>query len=115
MGKSIIADKSEDFAVKIVELSKRLKDEGCEYALRNQILRSGTSIGANTAEGASAYSKPDFYAKMGIALKEADETLYWLRLLHRSGYIKNDYYNSLYEECKKLTLILTAILKNNKN
>jgi four helix bundle protein len=86
---NIIVEKSFHFAIKIVELSKVLRPAN-EYILSKQILRSGTSIGANVEEAIGAFSKKDFTAKMGIALKEARETRYWLRLLERTQLLKFD-------------------------
>ena len=84
MRESITADKSLDFAVRIVNVSKYLMNENKEYILSKQLMHSGTSIGANVAEAQRGQSKADFIAKMSIALKEANETLYWLKLLHRT-------------------------------
>ena len=82
MSDNIIAGKSLEFAVRIVNLCKYLMNDKKEYILSKQLMRSGTSIGANVAEAQQAQSKPDFINKMNIALKEAYETNYWLRLLH---------------------------------
>ena len=84
MADSIIENKSFDFAVRIVNLYKHLTTDKKEYVLSKQLLRSGTSIGANVSEGEKGQSKADFNAKMNIALKEANETFYWLRLLHKT-------------------------------
>ena len=84
MSKSVVKDKSFDFAVRIVKLCRYLREEKKEFVLSKQVLRSGTSIGANVAEAQKAQSRPDFNAKLNIALKEANETYYWLRLLYKT-------------------------------
>ena len=84
---SIIEKKSFDFAVRIVNLYKHLTADKKEFVLSKQLLRSGTSIGANVAEGERGQSRPDFNSKMSIALKEATETYYWLRLLHCTAFL----------------------------
>ena len=86
-----------------------------EYILSKQILWSGTSIGANAKEGVNAQTKSDFYAKMYISYKEANETEYWLELLHESGYIDTKAFESIYSDCKELIKILAAITKTQKN
>lgn len=83
--------------------------------LSKQVLRSGTSIGANAKEGSMAQSKADFAAKLSIALKEAGETEYWLELLHESDYLEKAAFNSIYEDNKELIKILTSILKTSRN
>ena len=115
MDNNIILDKSKSFALRIIKLYKYLCDSKKEYILSKQILRSGTSIGANAKEGANAQSKADFCAKMYIAYKEANETEYWLELLHESGYIEKNAFDSMYSDCKELIKILAAITKNAKN
>lgn len=112
---NVILDKSKAFALRIIKLYKYLCEEKKEYVLSKQVLRSGTSIGANAKEGVNGQSKPDFYAKMYIAYKEANETEYWLELLYESGYIdKKEAYESLYNDCKELIKILAAITKTQK-
>ena len=115
MDNNIILDKSKSFALRIIKLYKYLCDSKKEYILSKQILRSGTSIGANAKEGANAQSKADFCAKMYIAYKEANETEYWLELLYESGYIEKNAFDSMYSDCKELIKILAAITKNAKN
>lgn len=110
-----IVDKSEVFAVQIINLCKDLDTDRNSRRLADQIVRSGTSIGANVAEAVCAFSKPDFYAKMSIALKEANETLYWLKLLWRTNYIDENQYTSSVVKCEELIRILIAILKNKDN
>lgn len=114
MKDNIILDKSKAFALRIIKLYKYLCDSRKEYVLSKQILRSGTSIGANAKEGAHAQSKADFYAKMYIAYKEANETEYWLELLYESGYINKSSFDDIYSDCKEIIKILAAITKNQK-
>ncbi|MDD2230573.1 MAG: four helix bundle protein [Candidatus Cloacimonetes bacterium] len=109
---NLIVDKSFSFALKVVQLYKHLTKDACEYVLSKQLLRSGTSIGANVNEAIDAQSKADFIHKMSIALKEARETNYWLKLLLESGYtVKTD---SLLEDSTELIRIITAIVKSSK-
>ena len=82
---SIVGEKSEKFALRIIELYKYLREEKHEYIMSKQVMRSGTSVGANLAESEYAQSNADFVSKLSIALKEANETSYWLRLLKHSG------------------------------
>ena len=107
-----IVDKSEDFAIQIIRMCQKLESEKKEYTLTNQIKRSGTSIGANVAEATFAFSKAEFYAKMSIALKEARETSYWLKLLWKTDYLDNNQYEEHKSKCDELMKILTSILKN---
>ncbi|MCF6222655.1 MAG: four helix bundle protein [Flavobacteriaceae bacterium] len=113
MSKGIIVTKSYQFALKIVELYKFLNYEKKEYVMSRQILKSGTSIGANVEEAQAAISKRDFISKISIASKEARETHYWLRLLKDSNYLtlKNDL---LLEECEELKRILISIVKTSQ-
>ena len=110
---NVIVVKSKDFALRIIKLYKYLTVSQKEFILSKQILRSGTSIGANVKEGIRGQTKPDFYAKMNIALKEASETEYWLELLHESGFLSEheDDFESLYYECQELLKSLMAITK----
>ena len=109
--------KSKRFAVRIVHLYQYLDLEKQEHVLSKQILRSGTSIGANIAESSCAISRKDFFNKIYIALKEATETLYWLELLQETGYIDQHQFTSLYSDCEELRRILSATTKtiNDKN
>ena len=109
---NIIRDKSFNFAIKIIELYKMLI-ENKEYVLSKQLLRSGTSIGANVEEALAGQSKKDFIAKMSIASKEARETRYWLKLLQISQLAKGDYEKYL-EEIENIINILTAIVKTSQ-
>ncbi len=110
-----IKEKSFDLAVRIVNLSKHLQAEKHEFVLSKQILRSGTSIGANVSEGARGQSPADFYSKMSIALKEANETLYWIRLLYATEYLTEAEYKSIYEDTEEIIRILVAICKSTQN
>lgn len=113
MKQVIIKDKTFEFAVQIVELYKRLHDTKKEYVLSKLLLRSGTSIGANTREALNAESKADFIHKLAIAQKECDETIYWLELLKASSFIssaESDSYNLKATEILKIlrSMILTT-------
>ncbi len=112
MKENLIVDKSFDFAIRIVRLYQYLCKEKKEYILSKQILRSGTSIGANVAEAQRGQSKADFIAKMSIALKEANETEYWLRLLYRTDYLSQQQFNSMNKEIKSLIGLLMTICKS---
>ena len=102
---------SEDFGVRIVRMYRFLSDRFRDYDVFRQILKSGTSIGANVAEAENAISKKDFVAKMYIALKESAETLYWLRLLYRCGYLSKASSDSMYSDCQSIHRVLTSITK----
>ena len=104
-----------DFAVRIVKFYKYLCDEKKEFVMSKQILRCATSIGANVSESKNAQTDPDYLTKMSIALKEADETRYWLELLYRSEYISETEYNSLKGDLTEIIAILVAIVKKLKN
>ena len=109
-----IVVKSKVFALRIIKAYQYLVKEKKEYVLSRQMLRSGTSIGANVKEAIRAQSKPDFIAKMSIALKEASETEYWIELLQDSGYLSPKSASSLHTDCVELLKILTAIIKTTK-
>ena len=116
MSKSnLIADKTMKFAVRIVNLYKYLKDEKAEYVMSKQVLKSGTSIGANVKEATRAQSKADFNTKMHIAMKEASETEYWLELLQRTDYINKAQAESMLNDCVEIIRILVAITKTAEN
>ena len=104
-----ITQRSFDFAVKIVELYKQLCSDRKEYVLSKQLLRAGTSIGANVAETQRGQSKPDFISKINIALKEANETDYWLCLLNRTDYIADTQFKELKIDIEGIISILAAI------
>lgn len=111
MNGSVTQDKSFAFAIRIVSLCRHLRKQKCELELIRQILRSGTSIGANLAEASYAVSKKDFYAKAHIALKECSETWYWLRLLHATSCLTDQQFESLKIDCQELMKLLTATTK----
>ncbi|MBQ7258778.1 MAG: four helix bundle protein [Paludibacteraceae bacterium] len=110
----MIRQKTLDFAVRIVNFYKYLCTDKKEFVLSKQILRSGTSIGANVRESKNAQTDPDYLSKMNIALKEADETQYWLEVLFRSELITEQEYKSLDEDLKEIIAILVSIVKKLK-
>jgi four helix bundle protein len=110
---NIILDMSFAFAVRIVRLSSYLANEKKEYVLSRQVLRSGTSIGANVKEAVVAQSRKDFIAKLNISLKEANETEYWLQLLNATGYL--DDVDSILEDNRGIIRVLTSIIKSTNN
>ena len=109
-----IKDKSLDFAIRIVRLYKHISETNNEYILSKQLLKSGTSIGANVREAIGRQSKEDFIAKMHIALKEVYETEYWLELLYNTDYLTEKEFESIFTDCRELTNILASILKTMK-
>jgi len=116
MGKEkILKIKSKKFAVRIVNLYKYLCDDKNEYVLSKQLLRSGTSIGANIAESECAASEKDFVNKVYIALKECTETLYWLELLYDTSYLTEEEFNSIFVDCDELRKMLSATTKTIRN
>lgn len=114
MTKQDLIDKCVNFSVKINKLRKYLREEQHEYNNSDQIQRSGTSIGANYCEACDAESKADFVHKMGIALKEANETMYWLRVLYGSELIGKEQYEELLDDVRELYKILSASVKTTK-
>ena len=114
MKENITAIKSVDFAIKIIQLYKTLVEERREYVMSKQLLRSGTAMGALVREAEHAESKPDFLHKMNIALKEANETGYWLFLLYRGGYIPESLFNEYNNDCLELIKLLASIVKTTK-
>ena len=106
---------SKAFALRIIRLYKYLKEDKQVYVLSKQVLRSGTSIGANVRESVNAQSRMDFINKLSIALKEANETEYWLELLHESDIIDDKQFESIYNDCGKLAATLTKIIKTTKS
>lgn len=108
-------EKSFDFALRIVKLYQHLSGKKKEFVLSKQILRSGTSIGANFEEAHGAQSDLDFQAKISIAYKEARETSCWLRLLKASNYLTEKQFNSIYPDCEELIKITTSIQLSMKN
>ena len=114
MEHNVIKTKSKAFAVRVVKLCRYLQTEHKEYVLSNQLLKSGTSVGANVREALRAQSRADFYAKMYIAYKEADESAYWIELMHECDYIDDFMFKSIYDDCQEVVSILTAITKSQK-
>ena len=112
---NVIADKSMDFSVRIVRLYKYLVDKKAEYVLLKQLLRSGTSIGANIREAIYAQSQADFNAKMYIALKESGESAYWLELLKKTKFLTEEQAKSMLDDCGELIKILLSITKTIKD
>ena len=111
---NVIKTKSFLFAVRIVNLSKILSRDHGEYVISKQLLRSGTSVGANVREAEHAESKADFIHKLSVALKEANETEYWLDLLKETGYLNNSEYLSIQFDIQEILKILTSIVKASK-
>jgi four helix bundle protein len=114
VAESIMLEKAKDFAVNILNLCKYIKETKRESVLTNQLLRSGTSIGANIHESKYAHGTADFIAKMQIALKECYESEYWLELLNRTGYIPTEQYKPLQNECGAIRRMLMASINTVK-
>ena len=106
--------KSKKFAVRIIKCYKYLNDQKHEHIISKQLIRCGTSIGANAIESRNAQSRSDFTSKLNIALKEADETAYWLDLLHSTDYLDDNMFSSLNNDCQELISILMSIIKRLK-
>ena len=116
MAKSILRDKSYLFAIRIVKLSRILQTEMKEYVLSKQVMRSGTAIGALIREAEFGQSKPDFINKLSIALKEANETEYWLLLLKDTNFIDEISYKSIADDCSELIkMLVSSIITAKKN
>lgn len=113
MKENVVVEKSKAFAVRIIQLYKYMNENKKEFVMSKQILRSGTSIGANIAEAECAFSKKDFLAKMYIAFKECSETKYWLELLYKTEYLSKEQYDSIDSDCTVLKL-LSSITKSTK-
>jgi len=115
---NIIVDKSKVFAIRTIRLYQHLQSEKKEFVLSKQLLRSGTSIGANIKESVYAQSTKDFVSKLRIALKEASEAEYWIELLFETGYITEKEFLSIHSDCVELIKILISIInssdKNNQ-
>lgn len=111
---NVVMEKSLDFAVRCVKLYNYLREERHEYVLSKQMVRSGTSIGANISESQGAQSSPDFIAKLHVSLKEVRETGYWFLVLYRADYITEKEYNSVNADLDELIALLTSILKSTK-
>ena len=110
-----VESKSFRFAVRIVNLCKHLNTDRKEYILSKQLLRAGTSVGANIVEAEQGQSRADFVSKMNIALKEAAETNYWLRLLQATDYLTESEFTSIIADCRELEKILTSIIKTTRS
>ena len=111
---NVIQNKSFQFALRIVKLCRFLQDTQKEYIMTKQLLRCGTSIGANVAESEHAQSRADFTSKLNIALKEATETDYWLRLLHEAALLSDAEFQSIYADCQEIERLLASIVKTTK-
>ena len=114
MKENVIKRKSYEFAVKIVNLYKELSTERKEYVLSKQILKSGTSIGANVSEAIGGYSKADFINKIQISYKETLETSYWLSLLFDTGFLNKATFDNLSRDCNEIGKILFSIIRTSK-
>ena len=111
---NVAKDKSKKFAVRIIRLYQYLSEEKREHVMSKQLLRSGTSVGANVCEALQGQSKADFISKMSISLKEISEAGYWLELLFETDYLSEGQYTSIAADCEELLKILTAIVKTSK-
>ena len=109
-----IKDKSYRLAIRIVKLYQYLSGEKQEYVISKQVLRSGTSVGANVREALQGQSRADFISKMSIALKEASETEYWLELLRDTGYLSENEYFHIHSDCAEVAKMLTSIVKSSR-
>jgi four helix bundle protein len=110
-----IVEESYAFGIRIIKFYKYLNKDVSLNPVYKQLLRSGTSIGANVSESQSAFTKKDFINKLGIALKESRETEYWLKILKGAEFITIKEFNSLYNDCEELSKLLTRIIKSSKN
>ena len=114
VAESIMLDKAKDFAVEIINMCKTIKEKKRESVLTNQLMRSGTSIGANIHESKYAHGTADFISKMQIALKECYESEYWLELLNRTGYIDDEQYKSIINNCGQIRRMLISSINTVK-
>ncbi|MGX8705981.1 MAG: four helix bundle protein [bacterium] len=115
MQRNIVRERSFAFAARMVRLNRYLIDEKNEYVLSKQLLRSGTSIGANITEALDGFSRNDFLYKMSTALKECSETRYWIELLYQTDYLTVVQYQSLMADCRELQRLLTSIVKSTRH
>ncbi len=116
MAGSVTFDKSKDFAIRIVKLYKYLSENKREYVMSKQLLRCGTSIGANLSEALYGISRKDFLAKVSISLKECAETKYWLELLNQTGYLNDNEFKSIFDDCNELIkLLASTVITTRKN
>jgi four helix bundle protein len=111
---NVVQDKSYAFSIRIVNLYRYLTEKKNGYVLSKQVLRSGTSIGANIEEGIGGQSEKDFYAKLSIAYKEARETRYWLRILRDTNYLSSKESKAIIEDCNELLKLITSIINTMK-
>ena len=111
---NLIQAKTKAFAIRIIKLYKYLTETQNEYVMSKQLLRAGTSIGANTRESINAQSKLDFINKLNIALKETDETQYWLELLSETNILTVNQFQSIYNDSKEIAALLVSIIKTTK-
>ena len=111
---NVIEEKSFQFAIRVVKLYKYLCTDKNEYVMSKQLLRCGTSIGANVSESQNAQSRADFLSKLNIALKEATESKYWIRLLNATDYLSSEQYQSIYSDCIEVEKLLVSIVKSVK-
>lgn len=114
MSKYVVREKSFTFAIRIVKLSRFLRDAHKEFVLSKQVLRSGTAIGALVREAEQAESKADFIHKLAIALKEATETEYWIDLLCQTGHLNENQHKAIRSDNTELIKLLTSIIKTSK-
>ena len=112
---SIVVNKSYNFAVRIIKLYKYLSETKREFIISKQMLRSGTSVGANVRESQNAESDADFIHKLGIAQKECDETLYWLELLYETNYLNDKELDSIHLDCEEILKIIKSIILTKKH
>lgn len=115
MKENVVKEKSFSFALEVINIYKKISSEKKEYVMSKQLLRSGTSIGANIREAEYAQSKADFVHKLSIALKEANETDYWFELLYASGYINAEDFKNLKQKISEQLRLLTSIINTSKN
>ena len=114
MAESIMLDKAKDFAVEIINMCKNIKEAKRESVLTNQLMRSGTSIGANIHESKYAHGTADFISKMQISLKECYESEYWLEILNRTGYIDDEKYKKILNDCGQIRRMLISSINTVK-
>jgi four helix bundle protein len=115
INKNVVKDKSFNFAIRVIKLYKYLLEEKKEFVLSKQLLKSGTSIGANINEAQQGQSKKDFLMKMNISLKECTETIYWIKLLAATDYIDKQQESLIINDCIELEKLLTSIVKTTSN
>ena len=111
---NVVEEKSFQLAIRTIRLYQYLRSKKKEFVLSKQLLRSGTSVCANVAEAQQAQSRADFLSKINIALKEAAETEYWLRLLRATDYLEEKEFRSIYSDCEQVKKLLVAIVKTTK-